>query len=306
MKRVVITGATGMIGISLINYLIKNSIEVLAICRPKSCKIKNIPKSSLIKIIECDISDLLLLEQSIKKKYDVFFHFGWCGTFGNIRDDVYIQNLNVKYTLDAVKLANYLGCNTFIGAGSQAEYGTTNEDLSSNTYINPSTGYGIAKYSAGKLSAIYSKKINMKHIWVRILSVYGPNDNNYTMIMSTINKLLKGEKAIFTEGEQKWDYLYCDDAARALYLIAINGKNQSTYTLGSGICKSIKEYIKMIKKYIGSECKIEFGKIPYSENQVMYLCADLFELTKDTGFVPKIDFEEGIQRTIEFCKSNIV
>ncbi|BBK75640.1 NAD-dependent epimerase/dehydratase family protein [Clostridium butyricum] len=306
MKKVVVTGATGIIGISLIKYLIINSIEVLAICRPKSDKIKNIPKNNLVKIIECDIDNLSSVSERINEKYDTFFHFAWSGTFGDSRNDVYMQNLNIQYTLDAVKLANYLGCDTFIGAGSQAEYGIINQDLSSNTLTNPSTGYGIAKYSAGKLSAIYSKKLNMRHIWVRILSVYGPNDNNYTMIISTINKLLNGERAEFTKAEQMWDYLYCDDAARALYLIAINGIDQRTYILGSGVCKSLKEYIRIITNHIGNGCEVEFGKIPYSENQVMYLCADLLELTKDTGFIPMIDFEEGIQKTIEFCKSTII
>ncbi|MGL4108633.1 NAD-dependent epimerase/dehydratase family protein [Clostridium sp. LP20] len=305
MKKVVITGATGMIAVALINYLIKKDIEVLAICRPNSTKIKNIPQNKLVNILECDINNLKELKQNINGKYDAFFHFAWAGTFGEERNDTYLQNLNITYTLDAVQLASYLGCNVFIGAGSQAEYGIVNGDLSSDTPTNPENGYGIAKYSAGKLSAIYAKQLNIKHIWARILSVYGPNDNNYTMIMTAINKLLIGEKPIFTKGEQQWDYLYCDDAARALYLMAIKGKNQKTYSLGSGTHRTIKEYIDVLRVCIGSDCQVGFGEIPYSENQVMYLCADISELTKDTGFIPKISFEEGIKNTIKYCEKNI-
>ena len=305
MKKVVITGATGMIAVALINYLIEKEIEVVAICRPNSSKLRNVPKHKLVKIIECDIIDLISLKDNITENYDAFFHFAWNGTFGNSRNDSYLQNMNIKYTLDALNLANHLGCKVFVGAGSQAEYGRVEGDLSSTTPINPENGYGIAKYTAGKLSAIYAKQLNIKHVWARILSVYGPNDNNFTMIMSTIEKLLNGERASFTKGEQEWDYLYCDDAAKALYLMALKGKDQAVYPLGSGIHRPLSEYITILKEEIPKECEIGLGDIPYSENQVMYLCADISELTKDTGFVPKISFREGIKKTIQYKQNSL-
>ena len=62
----------------------------------------------------------------------MFYHFGWDGTFGNSRNNMYGQNLNVKYALDAVKAAKATGCHTFVGAGSQAEYGRFEGKLSAN------------------------------------------------------------------------------------------------------------------------------------------------------------------------------
>lgn len=303
MKKVAITGATGMIAVALIKYLIEKEIEVIAICRPNSKKINNVPKHKLVKIVECDIQDLLSLKDELSDKCDAFFHFAWNGTFGDSRNDSYLQNMNVKYTLDAVNLASHLNCGVFVGAGSQAEYGRVEGKLLSTTPVNPENGYGIAKYTAGKLSAIYAKQLNIKHIWARILSVYGPNDNNFTMIMSTIEKLLNGERASFTKGEQQWDYLYCDDAAKAIYLMALNGKDQSVYPLGSGTHRPLAEYITILKEEIPTECEIGLGDIPYSENQVMYLCADISKLTNDTGFIPTISFREGIKRTIEYKKN---
>lgn len=147
MKKVIITGATGMIGNTLINYLLKRDIEVLAIVREKSKRKECLPNNKNLKILECNLNNLN--ELNIKEKdYDTFFHFAWDGTFGEIRNDVYIQNLNVKYTLDALKLAIKAGCTTFIGAGSQAEYGRVDGLISSNTPTNPENEYGIAKLEA--------------------------------------------------------------------------------------------------------------------------------------------------------------
>lgn len=79
--------------------------------------------------------------------------------------------------------------------------------------------------------------------WVRILSVYGPNDNAGSMVMSTVRKLKNGETPQFTKGEQKWDYLYSGDAARAFRLLAEKGQSGKVYVLGSGNVKPLSEYI---------------------------------------------------------------
>ena len=143
------------------------------------------------------------------------------GTIGEQRNDLYMQNLNIKYTLDAVELAQRLGCNTFVGAGSQAEYGRVEGVISESTPARPENGYGIAKLAAGQMSRILANQYNMKHIWTRIFSVYCPYNDKSTMIMQSISKMVKEKSSPeYTKGEQIWDYIYSKDVAEALYLIA--------------------------------------------------------------------------------------
>ena len=302
MKNVIITGPTGAIGVALIEYLISNKINVTAICREGSDRIKNIPESSCVKIIECNLDKLSTLEKSLSKDYDVFFHMGWESTFGDNRNNVCIQTRNIQYTLDAVELASKLGCRKFIGAGSQAEYGRSKEALSATTPTNPENAYGVAKLCAGQLSRIRCQQLGVEHIWVRILSVYGPCDGENTMISHLIKKLLKQERPSCTNGEQIWDYIYSKDAAKALALLADKGVNGKVYCLGSGKAIPLKNYMLAIRDRINSELEIGLGEVPYGSQQVMYLCADISELTKDTGFIPSITFEEGIKETIEWMK----
>ena len=297
MSKAIITGASGMIGSALIKLLLKEDYEIIAIVRPNTKKLKNIPKNNKINIIECDLSNL----KSLLNKFsdcDLFFHFGWIGTMGNARNDAELQLRNIDYTLDAIHLAKNAGCHTFVGAGSQAEYGFVDEKLSPTTSTNPITGYGIAKYSAGKLSRLLAEQLGIKHCWGRILSVYGPGDNN-SMITNCIYSILNDVEFKTTNGDQMWDYLYCDDCAQAFYDIAKNGVNGKVYTIGSGVVKPLKEYIKIIRNLINPNFEIGFGKIDYYPNQVMYLCADISELTEDTGFVPTISFEEGIKNILK-------
>lgn len=271
--RFVITGSTGMIGIALTKYLISNNHEVVMFIRKNSSKKSLIPNSSLITVVECDLSELSNFNSEITADY--FIHLGWDKTIGSGRNDVYLQNLNVKYTLDACNLAAKFNCKKFIGIGSQAEYGLHNEKLTSFTSCNPITGYGIAKYCAGKFAKILCEKLNLEFNWVRILSVYGDHDNPNTLISYVTRSLKEGVSPDVTRCEQIWDYIEVQDAVKILYKIIINGVDGMTYPLGSGTARPLKEYLEDLRLSINPNIEINYGAKEYPENQVMYLVADM-------------------------------
>lgn len=295
MRRAIITGATGAVGTALILELIRNNIEVLVICRKGSARNINIPETPLVTKKYSDLTELKNLQNDTGKEYDIFYHFAWAGTTGAARNDMHLQNKNVEYAINAVEVAKRFGCSTFIGAGSQAEYGRVEGVLKPDTPVFPETGYGMAKLCAGQMTRHYARSLGMKHIWVRILSIYGPNDGAQSMVMSTINKLRNGETPQFTKGEQMWDYLYSQDAARALYLVGEKGIDGKVYVLGSGSARPLAEYIEDIRNVVAPGARIELGAIPYADNQVMYLQADISQLNQDTGWKPMIAFKEGIE-----------
>ena len=296
MKAIVITGATGMIGSAIARCALEQDIDILCIIRKDTSRFNNLPKSERIKIVYADISEYAHLD--ISGNYDVFYHLAWEKTFGASRDDVDTQVANIQYTLDAVRLAKRLGCKKFIGAGSQAEYGIVTEPLRPETPVNPESGYGIAKYAAGKLSRLLCIQLGLQFNWVRILSVYGPQDGAHTLIMYAINELQAGRSPEFTKCGQIWDYLYCDDAARAFFAIGKNGVDGKTYPLGSGEKRRLSEYLEIIRDIIAPSKTLQFGKKEYFLHQPMYLCADISELTNDTGWNPKTFFEEGVNKII--------
>lgn len=300
--KAVITGATGAIGIALIKELVLNKDEVLVICHRNSKRIENIPCSPYVKTLELNMEEYRTYEPEIKG-YDVFYHMAWEGTAGEKRFDVQLQYENIGFALDAVRLAKKLGCNTFIGAGSQAEYGRVEGKLSADTPAFPENAYGAAKLCTGQMTRKLCEELGIRHIWARILSVYGPFDSEYSMIMTSVRKLLKKEIPQFTKGEQQWDYLFSSDAARALYLLAQKGRDGKIYPIGSGKTKALREYIEQLRNAVNSEAEIAIGALDYQEKQVMYLCADIEELHEDTGFYPEIDFKDGIAQVVNWLRS---
>lgn len=301
--NVVITGPTGVVGMALIKKHIEQKDHILAICHPTSQGIKHIPADPLVRIIEADLSEIKDISYA-EEKYDTFYHLAWAGTTGRDREDEELQEKNVAAALEAVRLAKRLGCKTFVGAGSQAEYGRSEERLTPQTPTNPENAYGRAKLTAGQLSRKECEKLGLRHIWVRILSVYGPYGKGNDVISKTIDSVLKGETAKFTPAEQIWDFLYSEDAAEALSLLAKKGKSGKVYVLGSSKEERLKEYIMRLSRVVerreGISPKLDFGAIPYGEKQVMDLRADIGELTADTGFEPTFSFEEGIEKTMNY------
>lgn len=299
MKRAIVTGGTGVIGTAVIQELIINNIEVLVLCKKGSERNKNIPKNELVEIKYCDLEQLSDLKNESEKEYDIFYHFAWMGTVGEARNDLYLQNQNVRFALDAVNVAKRFGCKKFVGVGSQAEYGRVNGKLNGETPTFPETGYGIAKLCAGQMTRELAHQLKLEHVWVRILSVYGPNADEQSMVMSTIKKLQKSMVPEFTKGEQIWDFLYSSDAAEAFRLIGESGIDGKIYVLGSGDARPLKEYIEIIRDNINPHSELEFGKIPYSDKQVMLLCADVSEVEKDIGWKAKTTFADGIRKIAE-------
>ena len=303
IQTAVVTGPTGAIGIALCEKLLRENVTVYAVCRPGSSRIKDLPKAAALHVVECDAKELATLPQKMEGvSVDAFFHFAWAHTIGQGRNDMPAQIENIQSTIDAVRAAKALGCQVFLGAGSQAEYGRVEGLLKSDTPAFPENGYGMAKLCAGQMSRVEAKALDIDHVWVRILSVYGPHDGPMTMISGTIRKLLAGERPALTAGIQRWDYLYAGDAADAFYLAACHGRNGAVYPLGSGQAMPLKDYIIQMRDAIDPALPLGLGEVPYGPLQVMHLQADIAALQADTGFAPKTPFAEGIRRTMDWVK----
>lgn len=307
MNIAVVTGATSMIGLAAVKELVKNNVKVYAVVREASPNIDRLNGIDNIEIVNCSLDSLSQLPQLIKRTdCDVFYHFAWGHTGAKRNDNLRYQTENINFTLDAVDAAYKLGCKKFIGAGSQAEYGVVNKpSISEETPVNPCTPYGVCKYAACKLALEQCKRYGIGCIWTRIFSVYGAYNKRSAMVPACIEKMLRGEDTDFTKGEQMWDYLYSKDIGRAFFLLGLYGRDNEVYNIGSGTARPLYEYIQLINKYTHNTARVNIGALPYGENAVMQLCADIAKLSKHTGFVPEYTFERGIQENIEFIKQQM-
>lgn len=297
--RVVVTGATSMIGVALIKACIQNKCEILAIARKNSKNEYRIPKSDFVNVVYADLDELETISSDVNR-WDVFYHLAWNCTSRRDRDNPVYQEGNIRTTLDAVKLAHRLGCRKFVGAGSQAEYGIVRDIINEQTPVSPITAYGMAKLSAGMLSSRMCEEYGMMHVWTRIFSVYGINDTENSMISYAIQTWNNGEKAKFSAGTQIWNFLYEDDAGEMLYLLGERNVDRGIYCIANSDSQRLKTYIETLSDVYGADAKYELATTQ-PEHQVE-LNVDISKTISAIEYRPKVPFENGIRKIVEAKK----
>lgn len=301
IKRLAITGATSSIGVTMIEECIRRNIEVVAIYRFSSSNAARVSVHPLVKRVDCDLEGLKRLEIP-GEQCDAMLHLAWGSTKSTERNDLTPQVQNIQYALDAVELAQRLGCHTFMGAGSQAEYGQHDENLTEDTREQPSTAYGMAKLCAGQMTRMSCHNKGMRHIWPRILSTYGPYSPYQTVLYYEIRELLNGREPQLSGGDQIWDFIYLRDAVRALLALLEFGHDGEIYLIGSGKSRQLKDFLQKTRDAIDPSLSLGLGAVPYGPNTVMHLGGDISKIESETGWRPETSFDKGIQETIEWVR----
>ncbi len=299
MKKAFVTGANGFVGSLLVRELLDNGVEVIAAHRHG--RYDRIPDGAeKVEFTMEQISELkeIVLDRDI----DVMFHMAWNGSSGAQRGDYSLQLKNAKHTCDAVKIASEMNIKRFVGVGSLAQFDRSTYTCENGSVTEMISCYGIAKTAAQFMSKAVADSLNIDHVWCYISNIYGVGDVSNNFINFACKKMLSGERVAFTKGEQNYDFAYITDVIQGLYLCGKNGKSDNAYYIGSGKARKLKEYITIIRDTINTDIPLYFGEIPYNG---IYLPIEKFScehIKNDTGYSAKINFEDGIRKTVEWLR----
>ena len=206
--------------------------------------------------------------------------------------------------MEMMDYAVKIGADRFLGMGTVAEYAFSENTIEANgSRQTPNDMYGAAKTSAHYMLEAYARILDIPFNWVVLPSTFGEGRRDDNIITYTITSLLRGERPQYGMLMQMWDFLYVGEVARALKLIGEKGISGKTYGIGSGVYRQLKDYIMKIRDIIDPQLELGIGDIPSLSDKAFSSCVNIYELVKDTGFEPKVSFEEGISRTIEYYRN---
>jgi nucleoside-diphosphate-sugar epimerase len=304
--RALITGATGFVGSHLTELLSRQGHAVAALRRPATRPWRIEALLPRVTSIVGDSEHPRTVAADIKRfAPDAIFHAGWYGVAAAFRNDPEQITRNLQGTAELVSAAAEAGCRTFVGLGSQAEYGPQNRILRESDPTEPTSTYGVAKLCALWASRHLARQTGMRFAWLRIFSLYGPRDNRDYMIPSLVEKLLRGEKPSLTAGEQRWDYLYVRDAAEAIVAVAETPGAEGVFNLGSGRAQTIRQTVERLRDLIDPALPLGIGEVPYRPDQVMHLEADISRLRAATGWSPRTTLADGLRETIRWQRAEL-
>lgn len=298
MKNVIVTGANGFIGSSLIKKLIENGIKVVAI--DIAFIGDRLPKSELITKIEIEV-DCNLVEKIPVNEYDAFYHFAWRGVNGNDKSNPKIQLSNIQMSVECVNICKKLNVSKFLCAGTIAENATF-----SLTNLEETSGgmmYGVTKYACRLILESYCKNIGQQFVWMQFSNIYGVGNKTGNLVSYTLGELMNGKEATFGPALQPYDFIYIDDLIEAIYRLGINETKKSLYYIGSGSPRLLKQYLYRIGELVDSVSKLGFGIRPDDGIEYTMEMFDNSNLVEVIGEYVSTDFDDGIKKTIEWLKS---
>ena len=298
--RLLVTGATGQLGSFLVRRLLAEGHTVAALVRAESDPWRIADVMDSVHRIEGDLGDVDGAAAGIAAfAPEGVFHLGWYGVTGN-RDAPAQVSVNLLGTLRLLEVALAAGCRLWAGVGSQAEYGPVEGPLREGMPTAPTSLYGTAKLCAGLLTGGLCAAAGVRHLWFRLLATYGPADEPRRLIPSVALELLAGREPALTAGEQRWDYLYVDDAVDALVRAALHSGAEGVYNLASGEAHPVREIVETIRDAVDPALPLRFGALPYPPGQTMLLVGDTSRLRADTGWAPRTPLAEGLERTVRW------
>ena len=294
MKNVIVTGASCFIGKPLVKELTEKGYFVYAILR-KGSPVKF--DSPQIKTIYLNLDEYKNLDKYIDSPCFAIFHLAWNGTRGSDRNDEEKQESNFVYSKEVLEAASRIGCQYFIGAGSQAEYGVLNKKIKETDTPKPNTAYGIYKLKFTDYALDNADRLKMKVIIPRFFSLFGENDFSGTLIESSIENMMHDRDCNYTLADQNWNYMYIQDAIKAMVYLMENGCS-GIYNFGSRDTRKLKDFIYEIKEILHSKSHLNFGAIPYPATGKVSIDPDINKLL-NTGFNSFTPFDIAIENIVQ-------
>lgn len=300
--RILLTGGTGFIGRYVVRELVKRGAEVTLLTSDSTY---HLCENFQLEIINTTYEYGDLSKKLLGRKFDIFYHLGWAGVGGGDKNNIILQCSNIQVAIDMMHLSKDVGCSLFIATGTVAEYVFCKDVIDFHLKQTPNDVYGATKVAVHYLLDAVAQQIGQDMIWTILPSTFGEGRKRDNIITYTIVSLLQGKRPRYGNLEQMWDFLYVEEVARALADIGERGKHNKTYGIGSGEYRLLKDYICTIRDMIDPELPLGIGDLQRKTAEPLSSCVNIEQLTKDTGFVPKVSFEDGIRRTIKYYKESI-
>ncbi|MBR4357444.1 MAG: NAD(P)-dependent oxidoreductase [Butyrivibrio sp.] len=305
-KIAIVTGAFGFAGANLTEHLLDYGYKVYAIGRKGSSHNERFEESESLKKVLIDMEDYdkicgYIDEDDISGADAIaLFHLSW----GGQRDDFDTQRQNIDGSLrlldfardikeKCLKSKNMDVSIRVVGIGSQAEYGVKSEPITEDLSLEPFSAYGSCKAAAYYLMESKARILGIDFIWGRIFSLIGKYEPEGRMLPDVVRKLAAGEKVSLSSCEQFWDYLDAGDAADAIIALFEKGVTGEVYNIANGDYDRLKNFVVRAAKCVGAdESLISYGN---RANPFVSLEVSGEKIKKDTGWEPKVSFEESIK-----------
>lgn len=294
-RRVLVTGARGMIGSALCRALTTLGANVTGSGRGESSPLN----PAIGQWLKADLTRQDETEALFARvRPELVFNLAGfvCGDRAiNVVNGTLAGNL--VSTVNLLTAAHAAGVLRFVNTGSLQEPMDAQEA--------PCSPYAASKWAANAYARMFESLFDLDVVIVRLFMVYGPGQiDGSKLIPYVTRRFLKGEAPMLTSGTYEADWVYVDDIARGLIAAAsVPEARGATFELGTGQLTCVRSIVYTIKHIVGSDIEPSFGAKPDRPRE-MVRSADIRSAEEVLSWRPEIDLGKGLPKTVSWFREN--
>jgi UDP-glucose 4-epimerase len=305
-----ITGVAGFIGSSIARSLLEQGEQVRGIDNLATGKLENIEEiERRIEFRKADLLDLDAMKKACQGIECVYHQAAIPSVPKSVLDPLGSNQANVDGTVNVLIAARDAKVRRVIYAASSSAYGDTptlpkREDMTPN----PISPYAVAKLASEYYMISFYRCYGLETVSLRYFNIFGPRQDPtspYSGVLAKfITQMLRSEQpTIFGDGSQSRDFTYIDNAVSANLLAAqapaakVAGR---VFNVATGTRVDLNQTFELLKRMTGYTGNVKYA--PEREGDIRHSLADISLAAKALGYQPKVSFEEGLQRTVEWYR----
>jgi UDP-glucose 4-epimerase len=311
MASFLVTGGAGFIGSALVNRLVELGHPVRIVDNFSTGFRRNLENClDHIELIEGDLSELSVCKACVQGVEYVLHQAAIPSVQRSVDDPIRSNNANVTATLNMLVAARDAQVKRFVFASSSSVYGDT-ETLPKVEIMpeNPLSPYALTKLAGEKYCAVFHRIYGLPAVSLRYFNVFGPRQDPHSPYSAVISRFveaaLRGSRAIvYGDGEQSRDFTYVDNVVEANMLACLaEGVGGMVFNVGTGERHTLRDLLCSLSSIVGRKLEPEYSNARLGD--VRHSQAGIEKARRFLGFEPKVGFEEGLERTVDWFRRSL-
>ncbi|MGD8450319.1 MAG: SDR family oxidoreductase [Phycisphaerae bacterium] len=310
MNLYLVTGGAGFIGSHVVRRLLARGDRVRILDDMSTGRPANLADIRAdVDFVEGDIRDLPTVQRAATGTAAVFHLAARASVPRSVAEPLPANDVNITGTLNVLLAARDAGAERVIYSASSSAYGDTPTLPKIETMTpQPLSPYAVGKLAAENYCTCFHTCYGLQTISLRYFNVFGPrqdpNSQYAAVIPAFVTHMVSGRRpVIFGDGEQSRDFCYIDNVVNA-NLLALEAAELggAVVNIACGERTTLNEIVRLINGQLGTDLAAEHQDPRVGD--VRHSLADVAAAKRVIGYEPKIFFQEGLARSIEWYRQN--
>ncbi len=311
MARYLVTGGAGFIGSHIVDRLVADKHQVRVLDDLSSGKLDNLKGvKDRVEFVKGDIRDRKIMKQAVKDIEFILSVAAWRSVPKSMEDAYGYTDVNILGTANLLEEAVKAKVKRVVCVSSSSVYGeTTKVPMTETDPTNPLSPYAASKLVNEIYCGMFYRGFGLETVAVRYFNVFGPRqslENDYAVVIPKfITSLLKKQSPpVYGDGKQSRDFTYVDNVAEAT-IMASQAPGVGTgevFNIALGEEHTLLDLLEQLNKIIGTNIQPDFK--PKRAGDVYKTYADSSKAERMLGWKGKVNFAEGLRRTVEWFRAN--